>query len=212
MLKRWVPAVLLLCPVLAVAGDVPAVVALPKPQMEGGKPLMQALKERHSTREFDAAKLTPEMLSNLLWAAAGVNRADGRRTAPSARNQQETDIYVTTADGVFLYEAKEHRLRTILTDDIRSLTGQQEFVKVAPVNLVYVADYAKMGSGATEDKAMYSAAGAGFMAQNVYLFCASEGLATVVRAMIDRPALAMAMKLRPEQRIVLAQTVGHPKK
>jgi SagB-type dehydrogenase family enzyme len=212
MLKRLVPAILLLCPVLAVAGDVAAVVSLPKPQIEGGKPLFQALKERHSTREFDAAKLSPQMLSNLLWAAAGVNRADGRRTAPSARNQQETDLYLTTADGLFLYEPKEHRLRTILTEDIRALAGQQDFVGTAPLNLVYVADYARMGSGPIEDKSLYSAAGVGFIAQNVYLFCSSEGLATVVRAMIDRPALAKAMKLRPEQHIVLSQTVGFPKK
>jgi SagB-type dehydrogenase family enzyme len=212
MLKRFVPAVLLLCPVLAVAGDVAAVVSLPKPQTEGGKPLFQALKERHSTREFDAAKLSPQTISNLLWAAAGVNRADGRRTAPSALNQQETDLYLATADGLFLYEPREHRLRTILTEDIRALAGQQDFVKTAPLNLVYVADYARMGNGPVEDKLLYSAAGVGFIAQNVYLFCASEGLATVVRAMIDRPALAKAMKLRPEQHIVLSQTVGHPKK
>jgi len=212
MLKRLVPALLLLCPVLAVAGDVPAVVSLPKPQTEGGMPLFHALRERHSTREFDTAKLSPQMLSNLLWAADGVNRADGRRTAPSARNEQETDIYLTTADGLYLYEPKEHRLRTILTEDIRGLAGQQDFVKTAPLNLVYVADYARTGSAPAEDKLMYSAAGVGFIAQNVYLFCASEGLVTVVRAMIDRPALAKAMKLRPDQHIVLSQTVGYPKK
>jgi SagB-type dehydrogenase family enzyme len=212
MLKRLVPAIFLLCPVLAVAGDVATVVSLPKPQTEGGKPLFQALKERHSTREFDAAKLSPQTISNLLWAAAGVNRADGRRTAPSALNRQESDVYLATADGLFRYEPKDHRLRTILTEDIRALAGQQDFVKTAPVNLVYVADYARMGDGPAEDKALYSAAGVGFIAQNVYLFCASEGLATVVPASIDRPALAKAMKLRPEQRIVLAQTVGYPKK
>jgi nitroreductase len=212
MLKRLVPAVLLLCPVLAVAGDVAALVPLPEPQTEGGKPLFQVLKERHSTREFEAAKLSPQTISNLLWAAAGVNRADGRRTAPTANNRQETDIYVATADGLFLYEPKEHRLRTILTEDVRPLAGQQDFVKTAPVNLVYVADYARMGAGPVEGKALYSAAGVGFIAQNVYLFCASEGLATVVRAMIDRPALAKAMKLRPDQHIVLSQTVGQPKK
>jgi SagB-type dehydrogenase family enzyme len=212
MLKRLVPAIVLLCPVLAVAGDVAAVVPLPKPQTEGGKPLFQALKERHSTREFDAAKLSPQTLSNLLWAAAGVNRADGRRTAPTANNRQETDLYLATADGLFLYEPKEHRLRTILTEDIRALAGQQDFVKTAPLNLIYVADYARMGSGPVEEKLLYSGAGVGFIAQNVYLFCASEGLATVVRAMIDRPALAKAMKLGPEQHIVLSQTVGYPKK
>jgi nitroreductase len=212
MLKRLVPAVLLLCPVLAVAGDVAAVVSLPKPQTEGGKPLFQALKERHSTREFDAAKLSPQTLSNLLWAADGVNRADGSRTAPTAYNRQETDVYLATADGLLLYEPKEHRLRTILTEDIRALAGQQDFVKTAPVNLVYVADYTRMENVPSEEKPAFSAAGVGSIAQNVYLFCASEGLATVVRATIDRPALAKAMKLRPEQHIILSQTVGYPRK
>jgi len=212
MLKRLVPVLLIVCPVLAVAGDIPAVVGLPKPQTEGGKPLMQALAERHSTREFDAAKLSPQVLSNLLWAAAGINRTDGRRTAPSANNHQEIDVYVATADGLFLYEPKEQRLRTILTEDIRGLTGTQDFVKSAPLNLVYVADYARMGSGSAESRLLFSGAAAGFISQNAYLFCASEGLATVVRASFDGPALAKAMKLRPDQHIVLSQTVGYPKK
>jgi len=211
MRTRILTAFLLLCPAAAVAGDL-AAVALPAPRTEGGMPLMQALKLRHSTREFDAAKLSPQVLSNLLWAAAGTNRPDGRRTAPTANNRQETDVYLTTADGLFLYEPKEHRLQPILGEDIRKLAGMQDFVATAPLNLIFVADYARMGNGPEADKTLYSGAGVGFMAQNVYLFCASEGLNTVVRAMIDRPVLAKAMKLRPEQHIVLSQTVGYPKK
>jgi len=185
---------------------------LPKPKTEGGMPLMEALKKRHSSRQFADRKLPDQVLSDMLWAAFGVNRADGRRTAPSAVNWQEIDIYVATADGVWLFDAKGHDLKCVLQKDIRALTGKQDFVKDAPVNLIYVADFAKMRKGTPEaDKIFYSAADTGFISQNVYLFCASEGLATVVRGMVDRPALAKAMHLREDQRIILAQTVGYPR-
>ena len=185
-------------------------VALPQPQTAGGKPLMQVLKDRKTTRDFATDKLSPQLLSNLLWAAFGVNRPDGRRTAPSAMNWQEMDIYVATAEGLFVYDAKGNRLEQVLAQDIRGATGTQSFVAAAPLNLVYVADLAKVGSG--PDREMFTAADAGFISQNVYLFCASEGLATVVRGSMDRVALAKAMKLRPQQKIILAQTVGYPKK
>ena len=186
-------------------------IQLPDPQTSGGKPLMQALQERKTTRSFSPRKLPQEMLSNLLWAAFGVNRPEvGKRTAPSARNRQEIDVYVATADGLYLYDGKTHCLELIRAQDLRAATGKQDFVSVAPVNLVYVADYAKMGGAKEEDKLRYSGADTGFIAQNVYLYCASEGLATVVRGWIDRPALAEAMKLRPDQKIVLSQTVGYP--
>ena len=188
-------------------------IQLPPPQMDGGKPLMQVLKERKSQRAFSSEKLPMQTLGNLLWAAFGVNRPEtGQRTAPSAMNRQEIDIYVATADGLYLYNAKGNALQPVLAKDIRAATGVQPFVKDAPVNLVYVADYARMGGQKDEDRNLYSAADTGFIAQNVYLFCASEGLATVVRGSVDRTALARAMKLRPEQRIILAQTVGYPKK
>jgi SagB-type dehydrogenase family enzyme len=188
-------------------------VQLPRPQMDGGRPLMQVLKDRSSSRSFSSEKLPSQVLSNLLWAASGINRPDsGKRTAPSAVNWQELDIYVATAEGLYLYDAKSHRLNPILSEDIRALTGRQPFVREAAVNLVYVADFSRMGRGTNEEKEFYSAADTGFIAQNVYLFCSSEGLATVVRASIDRPALAKVMKLRPDQKITLAQSVGYPKK
>ena len=188
-------------------------IQLPKPQVDGGRPLMQVLKDRGSSRSFSSEKLPLQVLSNLLWAASGINRPDsGKRTAPSAVNWQELDIYVATAEGLYLYDAKSHRLNPILSEDIRALTGRQPFVREAPVNLVYVADFSRMGRGTNEEKEFYSAADTGFIAQNVYLFCSSEGLATVVRASIDRPALAKVMKLRPDQKITLAQSVGYPKK
>jgi nitroreductase len=187
-------------------------IPLPKPQMEGGKPLMRALKDRQTSRSFSSEKLSKQILSNLLWAADGVNRPDGKRTAPSAVNWQEIDVYVAMADGLFLYDAKANALQPVLEKDIRETTGKQPFVKDAPLSLVFVADYAKMGDISDADKAMYSAADTGFISQNVYLFCASEGLATGVRGMIPREELAQAMKLRPDQKIVLAQGVGYPKK
>jgi SagB-type dehydrogenase family enzyme len=187
-------------------------IPLPPPQTSGGRPLMQVLKDRHSSREFSTQKLSPQVLSNLLWAAFGVNRPDGKRTAPSAMNWQEIDIYVATQEGLYLYDAKGNALKPVLAQDVRGATGQQPFVKEAPLNLVYVADLAKAGRASSEDQTLYTAADTGFVAQNVYLFCASEGLAVVVRGSVDRTALASLIKLRPDQKIILAQTVGYPKK
>jgi len=186
-------------------------VQLPSPQTEGGKPLMQALKGRMSTREFGDAKIPLQTLSNLLWAAFGINRPDGRRTAPSAKNWQEIDIYVATPDGLFLWDARKNLLNQIVGKDIRGLTGGQPFVKEAAVNLVYVADYTRV-TGEGENKDVWVGADTGFIGQNVYLYCASEGLATVFRANIDREALAKEMKLKPEQKIMFAQSVGYAKK
>jgi SagB-type dehydrogenase family enzyme len=202
---------LMTCAALAVAQELKPV-PLPPPQTSGGRPLMQVLKDRHSTREFSSQKLRPQVLSNLLWAAFGVNRPDGKRTAPSAMDWQEVDIYVATQDGLYVYDAKGNALKPVLAQDVRGATGQQPFVKEAPVNLVYVADLAKTGKGAVVERMLLTAADTGVIAQNVYLFCASEGLATVVRASIDSEALANLIKLRPDQKIMLAQTVGYPKK
>jgi SagB-type dehydrogenase family enzyme len=187
-------------------------IKLPPPNLNSGKSLMQSLQARKSSRDFSAKKLPVEVLSNLLWAACGINRPEsGRRTAPSAVNWQEVDIYVSLADGLYLYNAKEHVLKPVIKQDIRELTGKQTFVKDAPVNLIYVADYSRMGGANAEERNSYSAADAAFVAQNVYLYCASEGLATVVRGSIDRDVLAKAMQLRDNQKIVLSQTVGYPK-
>lgn len=183
---------------------------LPVPDTTGGKTLRQALQERRTSREFSNKALPTGMISNLLWAAFGVNRATGGRTAPSAHEWHEIDVYVATADGLHLYDARNHSLRPILAQDIRVKTGTQSFVADAPVNLVYVADYSRMVEAEETDRILYSAADAGFISQNVCLFCASEGLATVVRGMVPRNELAKLMKLRPNQRVVLAQSVGYP--
>jgi nitroreductase len=187
-------------------------VLLPKPQMEGGRPLMQVLKERKTIREFSTKPLPPQMLADLLWAAWGINRPEsGRRTAPTALNKQEIDLYVATSDGLFLYDAKENSLKPIVAKDIRALTGRQPYVKESPVSLIFVADFSKMAGGTDEEKERYAWTDTGYISQNVYLFCTSEGLATGVRALIDRPALAKEMNLRPDQRITMAQSVGFPK-
>jgi nitroreductase len=178
-----------------------------------GNPLMQLLAKRSSSREFSSKPLPVNILSNMLWAASGINRPEsGKRTAPSASNRQEIDIYVATVAGIYRYDAKSNLLKPILAEDIRGLTGTQAYVKEAAVNFIYVADYSKMSSSSDEVKNMYAAAATGFISENVYLYSASEGLSTVIRASIDRPALAKVMGLRPDQKIILAQSVGYPKK
>ena len=202
---------LLLVPAGLFAQDLKPV-APPAPQTSGGKPLMQALKERQSTREFTTEKLSPQVLSNLLWAGWGINREDGRRTAPSASNRQEIELYAVMADGAYVYDAKGNALKPVASGDLRKLTGTVPFVAEAPLNLVYVADFAKMGNGDENNKNATSNANAGLIAENVYLFCASEGLGAVVRGSVSRPELSKALNLRPDQRIAFAQTVGHIKK
>jgi len=190
-----------------------APIQLPAPQTEGGKPLMQALKLRATSRAFAADPLPPQTLSNMLWAAWGINRPDsGKRTAPSARNWQESDVYVVMATGAYLYDAAANMLKPVASGDLRALTGTQDFVKDAPVTLVFVADTARMKGSQADMHQAYAWGDAAFISQNVYLFCASEGLATGVRAMVDRPPLAKALKLAPTQIIAFAQCVGYPKK
>ncbi len=184
---------------------------LPTPRMEGGKPLMAALKDRQSTRAYSDKPLPLQTLSDLLWAAFGINRADsGKRTAPSTMDWQEIDIYVVLPDATYVYDAKANTLRAIVKGDLRKQTGKQEFAATAPLNLVFVADLSKMKGIAAADQAMYLGADTGFISQNVYLFCASEGLVTVVRGMFDGPALAKALNLPEQRKIVLTQTVGYP--
>lgn len=206
----WVAGLWMAAATAGWAGDV-ADIALPVPRTDGGKPLMQALKARQSARAYGAAKLEPQALADLLWAACGISRPEnGKRTAPSAKNWQEIEVYAVLEEGAYLYDAKANSLRGVAKGDFRALTGKQDFVAGAPVNLVYVADAAKMKDASPEDQALWSAADAGFISENVYLFCASEGLATVVRGAPDRKPLADALRLEPQKKILLVQTVGHP--
>ena len=192
-------------------------IELPKPQLKGGKPLMQALKDRRSGRAYRDERLPLQVFSNLLWAACGINRPDsGRRTAPSGGNLQDVDVYVATADGVSVYDAKSHTLNPVLAEDIRSLSGRQQRpppLEEAPANLIYVTDLSKKFRTTTaEQSLLLRFAHTGFISQNVFLYCASEGLATVVRFWFDKPALEKKIGLRPDQYITLVQSVGYPRK
>ena len=210
----FVLSLVLVCSAMSFAQNLKAIQLL-KPQTNGGKPLMQVLNERKSSRVFNKKKLPLQVLSNLLWAAFGVNRPvsgkTGKRTAPSACNWQEIDIYVALAKGLYLYDAQKHILKPVLAKDIRAAAGRQKFTKDAPVNLIFVANLAKMGKADKKSKVFYTATDTGFISQNVYLFCASEGLVTVVLGFVDKPALAKKMSLKANQKIILTQPVGYPK-
>ena len=172
---------------------------------------MEAISKRHSAREFDQKALPLPVLSDLLWAAYGVNRVDGGRTAPSAINAQEIDVFVALPSGAYLYEAGVHQLRLVASCDLRRVTGYQDFVDEAPLDLVFVADHGRMKLIPAGQRESYASAAAGAISQNVYLFCASFGLATVIRAWIDRDAIANALGLSHDHQVLLSQTVGYPK-
>jgi len=211
--RRTSVALLIVVAAAGLAAQEADVVKLPAPRMTGGKPLMDCLKARQSGREYSADQLSLQVLSDLLWAADGYNRPEAsKRTAPSANNVQNIDIYAVMADGVFLYDVKEHVLKKVLAEDLRAVTGSQDFVKIVPLNLIFVADFAKISRGTVEDKRFYSGTHAGFISQNVYLYCASEGLSTVVRGLVDREAVSKALNLRADQYVAWAQSVGYPKK
>jgi Nitroreductase len=178
-------------------------IALPSPSKTGGKPLMEALNERKSSREFAETKLSEQTLSNLLWAAYGFSHED-KRTAPSANNRQEFTIYAVMESGIYIYNAKENKLSLKAEGDFRADMGGQDFVATAPLNLVYVADM-------TETSPEIAYVDCGFISQNVYLYCSSEGLATVVRGYFDADTVKKALQLEDNQRPILTQTVGYPK-
>jgi hypothetical protein len=187
------------------------VIKLAPPTMSGGMPLMQALTLRHSTREYSERPLPPDILSNLLWAAFGVNRPSGDRTAPYWRHIMVIDVYAAMANGVWFYDPKDHVLRQHSSADLRATTGQQDFVGGAPLNLIYVANGDHMKDVSREDRRLFASVDAGFIGQNVYLFCASEGLASVFRGAVPYKKLESAMQLGDDQFVTFAQTVGYPK-
>ncbi len=219
MVSAATGTILSMAPSITLADEAKSIQLL-TPQPGSGSPLMQLLWKRKSSRGFSSKPLPVEVLSNLLWAGFGINRPDGRRTAPSAMDCQDIDIYVILSDGLYLYNPKANQLRLILPEDLRELAGTQPYVKEAPVNLVYVSDHEKLGYkipdqvkifyGNTSLMDLLSGVHVGFISQNVYLYCASEGLATVDRTLVDISALSKAMKLRPDQKIILVQTVGYP--
>lgn len=195
----------------AVANKKVRVVGLPQPRSSGGQPLLDVLKTRRSTREFAERPIPQQLLSDLLWAAFGINRDSGDRTAPYWRHVMVLDIYVATANGVWIYDPKANALLPHLSDDIRTHTGTQDFVAAAPLDLVYVAHGERMTDISTEERRLYASVDAGFVGQNVYLFCASEGLATVFRGAVDCAKLGRVLRLPSEQFVTFAQTVGFPR-
>jgi nitroreductase len=200
-------ALLTVTPSLAATGS--TVVELPPPRTEGGKPLIQTLKLRQSIREYSDRPLPVQVLSDLLWAAFGINRPSGDRTAPYWRHIMVIDVYAAMADGVWLYDPKRHALLPHLGTDIRAQTGLQDFVADAPLNLVYVAHGERMQDISTNERRLYASVDTGFIGQNVYLFCASEGLATVFRGAVDYEKLNRTMQLETDQFVTFAQTVGY---
>jgi SagB-type dehydrogenase family enzyme len=188
-------------------------IKLPEPKTSGGAPLMDALKNRKSERAFNFQALPEQTLSNLLWAGCGVNRPDGKRTAPTARNWQEIDVYVLLPSGAYIYDAKANTLVPHKKGDLRAKAGMQPFAGTAPVVLVYVADYAKMKGAESDEwqRVSLSFVDTGFVSQNVYLFCSSEGLATVVLGLVDRAALQKELDLPENKKVILSQPVGFRK-
>jgi len=214
-MKKYIALVTTSLIILTLVGQIHAqdekTITLPAVQKDIGEPLMQALQDRHSSRDFSDRELSRQHISNILWAAFGINRSEsGKRTAPSANNRQETDIYVALPEGLYLYDANAHALELILDEDIRAATGTQAYVGDAAMNLVYVADLAKLDYALNDTGLINTAAGVGFIGQNVYLYCASEGLAAVVRGSIDRDKLHDIMHLQEEQQIILAHSIGYP--
>ncbi|MCU0462813.1 MAG: nitroreductase family protein [Bacteroidales bacterium] len=192
-------------------------ISLPAPEKTGGKPLMQALNERQTTRSFTKDDLTLQQISDLLWAGWGVNRPDlKKRTAPSARDFQEISVYVALPGGLYLYDAFANTLKQIHNRNIGALSGTQAFVATAPVNLIYVADLGKLGKKEGDEikdaELFWSYANTGFIAQNVYLYCASANLGCVIRGLVPKDKLAPEMGLKSNQVIILSQTIGVPQK
>jgi nitroreductase len=182
---------------------------LPPARSEGGMPLIQALRLRRSTRNYSERGLSTQALSDLLWSALGINRPSGDRTAPYWRHVMVIDVYVAQAQGVWLYDPYAHALLRHSKEDLRVMTGQQDFVADAPVELIYVAHGERMADISAEDRRLYASVDAAFIGQNVCLYCASEGLATVFRGALDHARLGQALRLPDGQFVTFAQTVGY---
>lgn len=198
---------------LVAAPEGAGIMTLPQPVRRGGKPLLEALNQRRTSRALRPGKLSPQQLSNLLWAAFGVNRDDGRRTAPTAMNLQDTQIYVFLEEGVYFYDAPAHTLKLVLAGDHRARAGTQEDVAQSPVALVYVSDHERFTAAPrpVTDPARITAwenVHAGFIGQNVYLYAASEAMASCFRASIDGPAVTQLLNLKPTQKVLYSQTIG----
>ena len=188
-------------------------IKLNAPDKSRGSAVMKALSDRQSVREYDAKDLSLQDLSDLLWATNGINREDGRRTAPSAMNRQEIDVYVVNKDGAYLYDPASHSLKGLTKGDFRkAVAASQDFAATAPVSIVLVANLEKLGNPASENTRLTGAMDAGIVNQNINIFCAAVGLVTVPRGTMNKDELKQALKLSDTQALMLNNPVGYPKK
>lgn len=201
---------LLACGIYAQSSQV---IKLDPPTKTGGKPVMDVFSSRKSDRIFAPDKLKSKDLSNLLWAVNGINREDGKRTAPSARNAQDVDVYVIMEEGAYLYDAKEHVLNLVASGDHRAaVAGWQDFVKTAPVSIVLVSDLSRLGSNIDETTKLMGAVDVGIVCQNINIACAGMGLVTIPRGSMNHATLKEVLKLKDNHLLLINNPVGYPKK
>ena len=181
-------------------------IKLPPPNITGGLPLMETLSKRETNRNFSQDEISTQKLSDLLWAAFGVNRPNGRRTAPSARNVQETDIYVFIKSGVYIYLPEKNILKQVITEDCRTKLPKQEGFTDCPLLILLVTNYDKMDNFKPEDRDFYGAVDAGYISQNIYLYCTSENLSTCAIGMIYREELKNLLHFNGKA--IIAHSIG----
>lgn len=212
-MKRILSVFVTLLIVVNVQAQEMKVIKLNAPDKTKGEPFMKVLNERRSDREYAPEMLSPQDLSDLLWATNGINRPDGKRTAPSAKNVQDVDVYVVLKEGAYLYDAKEHALKPVAPGDFReAVAGGQDFVKSAPVSIVLVSELARLGNAAAEHTKLMGAVDVGIVCQNINIACAGLGLVTVPRATMDQATLRKELKLTDTQLLLMNNPVGYPKK
>lgn len=189
------------------------VIKLNTPNKKGGAPLMKVFNDRHSEREFARDMLKAQDLSDLLWATNGINRPDGKRTAPSAKNVQDVDVFVITQEGAYLYDAKAHTLNPITKGDFRDLVaGGQDFVKTAPVSILLASELSRLGDASAERTKLMGAVDVGIVNQNINIACEGLGLVTVPRATMNHVELKKVLKLTDTHLLLMNNPVGYPKK
>ena len=187
-------------------------IKLNSPNKDRGTSIMQALDNRHSTRNFSTEKLSLQDLSDLLWAANGANRPDGRRTAPTARNDQDIDLYAIMEEGVYIYDAKINELKPVVSGDFRSIVADNQIaMKEAPIFLLIVSDISRFKGMDIEEQKRLGALDAGIVSQNINLFASGCGLVTVSRGYMNKEELIKVLKLSATQIPMLNNPVGYPK-
>lgn len=211
-MKRLTIVLITLFTVLTIQAQEMKTIQLNAPNKTKGEAVMKVFNERKSVREFAQKELSPQDLSDLLWAANGINRSDGKRTAPSAKNVQDVDLYVLTKDGAYLYDAKAHALNPVTPGDHRAAVAmQQDYVKTAPICILLVSETTRMGDPASEQTKLMCAVDVGIVCQNINIACAGLGLATVPRGWMDHKALKSILKLTDTQLLLMNNPVGYPK-